>query len=116
MRPTTDDLSVSHLRGRARRAAEAIVQLLTARLAGLRTPTGGGCRAFYSRAEWEGRNERSGSGAVLVVCHDGGDIADYYGYYSRAHEAQEELREVLSKMGLYVEVLNCWSFALYRAE
>lgn len=106
------DFDTSHLSGKAKKIADAIVTLLT-RENGGEAPYGGGCKAFYSPAEWKARQESYGLTSVLILCHDGGDLADYcnedYERYSRV----TALNKTLDSMGYYMESCTGWYTAIY---
>lgn len=74
----------------------------------------GGCKAFYSPAEWLARNEQYGLKSLLVVVHDGGCLApicnmDYgdFGLYA-AFQAK------LHAAGFFVEGCTSWYSAIYE--
>ena len=100
-----------HLSGKAREIADSIVALLTERLEG--PPDGGGCRAFYSTKEWKERGEEYGSTSVLVLVHDGGDLAMYCNWDYDCPTAVEALRVRLEKLGYYVEQCTSFYSAVY---
>lgn len=75
----------------------------------------GGCKAFYSPAEWRAREEQYGIESKLIVVYDGGDLvpffsldADYPNY--RLHT---RMSEALKKAGFYVEECTNWYAAVY---
>jgi len=78
-----------------------------------RTHTGG-CRVFYSPAEWKARGERYGTDSVLVVVHDGGDHAAVFNFDYGCYEIMEDMRKVLEKVGCFVEQCTCWHSAVYK--
>lgn len=74
----------------------------------------GGCRAFYSPAEWEARGEAHGRGSVLVVVHDGGDHMGHFAYEREDYEAIDRMADALRPLGLYSEQATVWYSAVYR--
>lgn len=102
------DFAVDRLNDEEKTVAAAIVKMLG------KSASGGGCRAFYGVEEWRARNEKWGNDAVLVIVHDGGDLAPYcnwnYGQYKRV----EALQECLENIGYYVEQCTSWYSAVYR--
>lgn len=91
------------------RAYDIIMTFLESR--GMTDP--GGCKTFYSPAEWKSRGEEYGRNSELVIVHDGGDVAAIcnmdYGNY-KLHDA---LQEALSTAGFYFEGCTCWYSAVY---
>jgi hypothetical protein len=74
----------------------------------------GGCRAFYSPAEWDARGEAHGRGSVLVVVHDGGDHGSFFAYEREDYEAIDRMANALRPLGLYSEQATVWYSAVYR--
>jgi hypothetical protein len=90
-------------------AYNAIVALLEKRNA-LDT---GGCKAFYSPAEWRERGEDYAQNAVLIVVHDGGDHAPYFNWdygYARGIEA---VMAALLPHGVFAEQATSWYSGIY---
>lgn len=79
----------------------------------------GGCKAFYSPSEWEERGEDYGKGSVLIVCHDGGDLACFFNW-DQADETGyrmiNDMQEALDAEGLYAEQCTGWYTAIYKAD
>ena len=73
----------------------------------------GGCKTFYSPAEWKARGEEYCTKAELIVVYDGGDVAPFfeydYGYYS----LMEIMSKALEQVGLYSEPGTCWYSGIY---
>jgi len=70
----------------------------------------GGCRAFYSPAEWKYRGEDYGTESLLVIVYDGGDV----GEAARMDGAiYEQVRFVLEARGMYIEECTHWYAAVY---
>lgn len=73
----------------------------------------GGCRAFYTPEEWLLRGERYGTGSLLVVVHDGGDIASIMD----DGKLFESLQHLLGhRAGVYLEPCTCWYSAVYPSS
>ena len=96
----------------AQSAAEAIVH--TARAFVGETASGGGCKAFYSPAEWRARGEEYGRNSELIVCHDGSDLARFFNYDYNDARAVEAMQKALKPLGLYSEGCTCWYSAIYK--
>lgn len=92
------------------RAAARIIRAL---LAERQTTYTGGCRAFYSPAEWRARGEEYGKDALLILVHDGGDLAAYCNPAYEDRDAMIALRDALSHVGLYAEQCTGWYTAVY---
>ena len=97
------------LSAKGRAAARIIRALLRER----QTTYTGGCRAFYSPAEWQARGEQYGTDALLILCHDGGDLAAYCNPAYEDRDAMRALREALSHIGLFAEQQTGWYTAIY---
>lgn len=103
-----DDFAIPEdLSAEARKVAEAIRVLLGP------DAYGGGCRAFYSPEEWAERGEEYGGNSVLVLVHDGGDLARYCNYEYGAWDFNSELNEKLRALGYFVEGCTSWYSAVY---
>lgn len=103
-----DDLKVPEgLSDLGKKAAEAV-------LATTGAESGGGCRAFYTPEEWAARGEKYGTGSVLVVVHDGGDLAPSFNMDHCAYESMERVRKALEPLGLYAEQCTSWYSAIYK--
>jgi hypothetical protein len=109
----TSDFTTAHLNGKAKELADAIVDYITAQLG--EAPDGGGCKAFYAPKEWAARGERYGHDAVLVLVHDGGDLALYCNpdYDLGASYTVERFNAVLKARGYYIELCTGWYSAVY---
>lgn len=76
-------------------------------------PDSGGCRAFYSPAEWAERGEKYGKESFLVVVHDGGDLAPYFSLDYQQYEQYNKMEETLKEIGFYQEQCTSWYSAIY---
>jgi len=94
------------------RAHRAIMALLNKQYA---TYTGG-CRSFYSPAEWRERGEQYGTNGELVVVYDGGDLARFFSIDASypSYEGHTLMSEALAAEGLYFEECTCWYAAIYE--
>lgn len=97
----------------AKGRAAAKVILSTAREACDRDLATGGCRAFYSPAEWEDRGEEYGTKSLLIVVHDGGDLARFFNHDYQAYDSIAKMQTALKGLGLYAESCTCWYSAVY---
>lgn len=73
----------------------------------------GGCRAFYSPQEWKERGEEYGTDSVLVVVHDGGDLAYVFNMARASSNVFEAVNEALSRAGFHLEPCTGWYGAIY---
>jgi hypothetical protein len=73
----------------------------------------GGCRVFYSPAEWKERGEQYGTESLLIVVHDGGDHAGYFTLDAFAYAALDRMQEDLACVGAYAETCTSWYSAVY---
>jgi hypothetical protein len=101
------DFETKTLRGKARKAAEIILNA-----AG--PVSGGGCKAFYSQKEWRDRGEEYGRKAVLIVVHDGGDLAPFFSWSYGQEEKQAAMRAALGKEKMWAEACTGWYTAIYE--
>lgn len=74
----------------------------------------GGCRAFYSPAEWKRRGEAYGTKSLLVVVHDDGDLYKYFSYMSDSPTRRERMERALDAAGFRVEPCTVWYSAVYE--
>jgi len=107
------DFNTDHLEPRAAEIAKAIVAHMTDQLN--QAPDGGGCRAFYDVEEWVERGEAHGHGAVLILCHDGGDLCEFMEYPDEG-EFSYGFDELLTELGVYASPCTGWYTALYDLE
>lgn len=75
----------------------------------------GGCRVFYSPAEWVARGEQGGTLSELIVCFDGGDHRCLFADDGPdAANLNEVLDAALHRHGLWVELCTGWFAGVYR--
>lgn len=83
----------------------------------------GGCKTFYSPAEWEERGEEYGQGSELIVVYDGGDFRNFFSMdacYAIARPGincyafYEEMQAALNAVGLHFEECTGWFAAIYK--
>jgi hypothetical protein len=106
---TCEDFKVDHLRPHEQVIARAVLKGLP------KGAVGGGCRAFYSPDEWAKRGEEYGTKSLLVVVHDGGDLASACNMDYCEYGMHDHMVKTLEKHGLYIEQCTCWYSAVYRA-
>ena len=87
---------------------------ITAFLKKKETDYTGGCKAFYSPREWVERGEDYGVNAVLIVVHDGGDLAPIFNYSYERYALMEEMVACLDKVGVFAEQCTNWYTAIYK--
>lgn len=75
----------------------------------------GGCQAFYTPREWRERGEPYSQGAVLIVVHEGSEVAYLFDYdkVNGNYSAMEQMAEILGRAGFLAESMNGWSTAIY---
>jgi hypothetical protein len=100
------------LSAQGRAAAEVILRLAQQ---DERTETGG-CRAFYSPREWKERGEKFGADSLLVVVHDGSDLAAYFNYDREDYDAIERMDNALEEIGLMAQSCTGWYTAIYTTH
>lgn len=76
----------------------------------------GGQRSFYSPEEWLARGEKYGHGSVMIVCHDGGDLAKYFNLDYCCYDAYDRMHEELAEIGMYPEQCTSWYTAIYLRD
>jgi hypothetical protein len=70
----------------------------------------GGCKAFYSPAEWAARGEKYGLRSELVVVYDGGFVGEAIRIDG---QVAPEVERALKKLGLYPEESTNWYGAIF---
>jgi len=73
----------------------------------------GGCKTFYSPAEWRERGEEYGGNSELVVVYDGGDVRRFFSYTSDDYEAMGKVDLALDNLNMYAEDCTSWYSAVY---
>jgi len=111
MTNTDNNAMPEGLNPRGRRAYAVIMKVLTKHNA---TQTGG-CKTFYSPAEWKARGESYCQGAELIVVYDGGDVGPFFGLDHERYSLREEMEQALRTIGLYTEEGTCWYSGVYRS-
>ena len=74
----------------------------------------GGGVTFYTPAEWKARGEQYGLNSVLVIAHDGGDMAAYCDYAQARFGSVERFARHLESHGYFIESCTCWYSAVYK--
>ena len=68
----------------------------------------GGCKTFYSPAEWTGGGRSYCENSELVVVYDGGSVAPFFEYDYECYDAVGKMKKALADVGLYFEpATNC---------
>jgi hypothetical protein len=78
--------------------------------------SGGGCRAFYTPEEWKARGELYGTESVLIICHDGGDLAPMCNMDYECYKLHDEMQRVMGQAGFFVQDCTGWYSAVYPVE
>ena len=73
-------------------------------------------QSFYTPEAWRARGEEYGCDSLLVVRHEGGDLAPYFSYDYEAYQQIEQMRQRLAEIGLYAEQCTGWYSAIYRID
>jgi hypothetical protein len=94
-----------------RAAAETIVKLAF-KLTGPEASNGG--RAFYTPEEWRERGEKYGGDSLLVIAHDGGDLAPMCNYDYCCYAAIEAANDALEPLGVFIQNCTSWYSAIYE--
>ena len=76
----------------------------------------GGCRAFYTPAEWTDRGESYGKDSLLIIVHDGGDVGGFFNYDKLRYERIEAMNKALERCGLRAEPCTSWYTAIYATS
>jgi hypothetical protein len=97
------------LSAKGKKAYKAIMQVLIDNDA-LDT---GGCKTFYSPAEWKARGEEFCLGAELIVVYDGGGVAPFFNYDYECYSVVDLMVKALDEVGLYSESATCWYSGIY---
>ena len=107
-----NDLDTNHLNDSQKQLAQLIIS--TAESLQQSEIYCGGCKAFYSPDEWKSRGELYGTDSLLIICHDGGDLACFFNYGYECKNYMEQMRLVLKKNGYYAESCTCWYTAIFK--
>ena len=111
IKQAVSDLSMPDgLSAKGKRAYKAIMQILIDNDA-LET---GGCKTFYSPAEWKARGEEYCRNAELIVVYDGGAVAPFFNYDYECYPLIDIMDKALEKVGLYSEQGTCWYSGIYE--
>ncbi len=73
----------------------------------------GGCKVFYSPAEWMARGESYGHNAALIVVYDGANAKEACRMDGRMYEP---FKAALDKAGFYVEECTGTYSAIYEID
>lgn len=98
-----------HLIGECYKVAEIVKGVLGSRA------NDGGNDTFFAPEVWKAKGEKYGVESVLVLVHDGGDLAPYCNYDYMEYDKIDKLSDVLGKSGYYVENCTSWYSAVYKS-
>lgn len=76
--------------------------------------SGGGCKAFYTPAEWAERGEEYGTRSELIVVYDGGCLRPFFEHEGMNSSLIDSLVDVLAEIGVYSENCTGWYSAVYK--
>lgn len=92
----------------------------------------GGCKAFYSPAEWKDREEKYGTDGHLIVVYDGGDMRPVFSMDAaydvdcavfaetrqtrKPYSLYEGMQAALRDAGLYFEECTGWYSSVHSTE
>jgi hypothetical protein len=105
------DFNTSHLNTEQRTIAEIILSRVSETIP---DASGGGCPAFYTPEQWKERGEEYGVNSLLIICHDGGDLAPFFNWDYCEYNLVESMGEVLNGSGYFAEQCAAWYSAIYR--
>lgn len=91
-----------------RAAYNCIMKFLKAR----KLTNTGGCKAFYTPQQWVEKGEKFGQNALLIVVHDGGDLARCFNWDYESPLYKKMIKH-LEDNGFWAEALTCWATAIY---
>lgn len=77
-------------------------------------PQWDGSTSFYSPAEWKECGELYGLASVLIVTHDGGELARFCDWARQDYRAMKRFSKRLAVAKLCVEQCTCWYSAIYH--
>ena len=73
----------------------------------------GGCKAFYTPDDWRDRGNVYGRDSVLIIAHDGGDLAHVCNMDYEQYQLMEDFAQFLNIHGYYIESCTSWYSAIY---
>ena len=73
----------------------------------------GGCKTFYSPAEWKARGEKYGLESALIVVYAGGEVRRAFCADEEDYKCIDAMHAALEKVGLYAEECTGWYCAIY---
>lgn len=76
----------------------------------------GGCKTFYSPAEWKRRGEEYGTNSVLIVVYDSGEVGCFFNLDrdNGEYTFTTAMQKALKKAGFYYEECTSWYAAVYK--
>ncbi len=99
------DFETDGLTGDALEAAKVVLKVIG-------QADGGGCQAFRAPEDWDGEY---GRGSVLILVHDGGDLAAYCNMDYEQYGQVETLSAALNEAGFWMEQCTSWYSAVYKS-
>lgn len=111
MTTINEDLKIpTGLSKRGRKAAQTILRVMKE----CEMTYTGGCKLFYTPAQWKERGETYGRESLLIVVHDGGDAAHFFNWDYGAFELMERMSNALNEVGCFAEQCTSWYTAIYE--
>ena len=108
------DFNTDHLNKKQKQVAE--VNLKVARAVYGPDASGGGCHAFYTPEEWKERGETYGLNSILIVVHDGGNLAPLLNLDYMEYDLHNRMTSAFDDTDFYVEQCTGWSSAIYPSR
>lgn len=105
----TASFSTSHLSGEQLEVANIVKAVLGP------DALDGGNTSFVDPRDWLKRGEEYGLSSVLILVHDGGDLARYVNYDYGQYDLCQLLSDALAAKGYLIEQCTCWYAAVYKA-
>jgi hypothetical protein len=107
-----DDFRTSHLRGDAKKLAEAVKKLV--RDMNGEEPDGGGCPAFITTAQRRRMGWSPVKGTVMVLVFDGGDLAPYMNPNYGDKAKYNAMQDLIRRMGYWTEYESGVEASVYK--
>ena len=109
-----EDFRTSHLRGEAKKLAEAIKKLV--RDMNGEEPDGGGCPAFITPAQSRRMGGSPVKGTVMVLVFDGGDLAPYMNPDYENKAKYNAMQNLIRRMGYWTEYESGVEASVYKRK
>lgn len=75
----------------------------------------GGCKAFYTPKEWAALGHRYNPHAILIVVHDGGDLAPFFNPDYENYRLIRKMNQAIEAAGFWTESADCTLTYIYAA-